>query len=258
MLLEDKVALITGGGSGIGAATAEAFAAQGARVLVVDVDAEAAMRTAAGIGGARAHVADAARPEDLEELYRFVEAEYGRLDILLNNHVWTEPGRVDQAGLEGFRRSLDVGVTSYFHSTQLALRLMLPRRAGAIVNTASVCGLAGDYSIAAYNVLKAGVVNLSRSVALDYARSGIRCNCVCPGPTATRPYEEMRVADPDLWQRTCDAVPMGRLAEPSEIADAVVVLASDLARFVTGAALVVDGGLSAWSGLPPVGPRLSA
>jgi meso-butanediol dehydrogenase/(S,S)-butanediol dehydrogenase/diacetyl reductase len=257
-VLDGRVALVTGGGSGIGAATARAFAAHGARVVVVDVDADAATGSAASIGGATAYVADASLPEDLEGLFRFVETEYGRLDILHNNHVWTEPGRVDEGTLDGFRRSLDVGLTSYFHSTQLALRLMLPRRSGAIVNTASVCGLAGDYSIAAYNVLKAGVVNLSRSIALDYATSGIRCNCVCPGPTATPPYEAMRIADPELWQRTCDAVPMGRLADPSEVADAVVFLASDMARFVTGTALVVDGGLSAWSGLPPVRPRLSA
>jgi meso-butanediol dehydrogenase / (S,S)-butanediol dehydrogenase / diacetyl reductase len=256
-VLDGRVALVTGGGSGIGAATARAFAAHGARVVVVDVDAEAATACAASIGGT-AYVADASRPEDLEALYAFVEAEHGRLDVLHNNHVWTEPGRVDEASLDGFRRSLDVGLTSYFHATQLALGLMLPQRSGAIVNTASVCGLAGDYSITAYNVLKAGVVNLSRSIALDYATSGIRCNCVCPGPTATPPYEAMRIADPELWQRTCDAVPMGRLAEPSEVADAVVFLASDMARFVTGTALVVDGGLSAWSGLPPVGPRLSA
>jgi meso-butanediol dehydrogenase/(S,S)-butanediol dehydrogenase/diacetyl reductase len=257
VLLEDRVAVVTGGGSGIGAATAAAFARHGAHVVVVDLDGDAAAASESAIraagGDARAYVADASRPEDLEELYGYVGREFGRLDVLHNNHVWSEKGGVGEVSLDGFRRSLDVGVTSYFHSSKLALRLMLPRRAGAIVNTASVCGLAGDYSIAAYNVLKAGVVNLSRSIALDYAQSGIRCNCVCPGPTATRPYEEMRVQDPDMWQRTCDAVPMGRLAEPAEIADAVLFLASDMARFVTGTALVVDGGLSAWSGLPALG-----
>ncbi len=256
-MLTDKVAVVTGGGSGIGAATAAAFAQHGARVVIVDLDADAAAASEASIratgGDARAYAADASRPEDLEELYRYVDAEFGRLDVLHNNHVWSAKGAVGEVSLDGFRRSLDVGVTSYFYSCTLALPLMLRRRAGAIVNTASVCGLAGDYSIAAYNVLKAGVVNLSRSIALDHARSGIRCNSVCPGPTATRPYEVMRTQDPDMWQRTCDAVPMGRLAEPSEIADAVLFLASDLARFVTGTALVVDGGLSAWSGLPALG-----
>jgi meso-butanediol dehydrogenase/(S,S)-butanediol dehydrogenase/diacetyl reductase len=167
--------------------------------------------------------------------------------------MWAENGPLAEISLDGFRRSLEVGVTSYFYSTQLALRLMLPNQRGAIVNTASICGLAGDYAVGAYNVLKAGVVNLSRATALDYAKQGIRCNAVCPGPTYTKPYQELEQTHPELVQQTRDVVPMGRLAEPAEIADAVVFLASDLARFVTGTTLVVDGGLSAWTGLPPVG-----
>ena len=200
-----------------------------------------------------ARVADASLPEDLEALYAFVEEEFGRLDVLHNNHVWAENGLLAEISLEGFRRSLEVGVTSYFYSTKLALPLMLREQRGSIVNTASVCGLAGDFSIGAYNVLKAGVVNLSRATALDYAKQGIRCNAICPGPTATRPYAEVLKTNPELLSQTVAAVPMGRFADPAEIADCVVFLASDMARFVTGHALVVDGGLMAWSGLPPVG-----
>jgi meso-butanediol dehydrogenase/(S,S)-butanediol dehydrogenase/diacetyl reductase len=257
MLLEDKVAIVTGGGAGIGAAAARAFAAHGARVVVVDVNADAASGTESAIRAAghdaRAHVADAADTDELDGLYARVEAEFGRLDIVHHNHVWAENGELADVSLEGFRRSLEVGLTSYFASTQRAVKAMLPRRSGAIVNTASICGLAGDYSVGAYNVLKAGVVNLSRATALDYADRGIRCNAVCPGPTLTRPYEELRESHPEFYERTCAVVPMGRLADPAEIADAVVFLASDLARFVTGTTLVVDGGLSAWTGLPPAG-----
>ena len=249
--------MVTGAGSGIGRATATAFAAHGARVVVVDLDAEGAQATEESIraegGEAFARTADASLPEDLEALYSYVEQDFGTLDVLHNNHMWAENGQLAEISLDGFRRSLEVGVTSYFYSTQLALRLMLPRRRGAIVNTASICGLAGDYSVGAYNVLKAGVVNLSRATALDYAKQGIRCNAVCPGPTSTKPYQELNETHPELVQQTRDVVPMGRLAEPEEIADAVVFLASDLARFVTGTTLVVDGGLSAWTGLPPVG-----
>ena len=157
------------------------------------------------------------------------------------------------SSLDGFRRSLDVGVTSYFYSAKLALPLMLRRSAGAIVNTASVCGLAGDYSIAAYNVLKAGVVNLTRSIALDYARAGSGATACARGRPRHDRTTSCASPIPTSGSATCDVIPMGRLAEPAEIADAVVFLASDLARFVTGTALVVDGGLSAWTGLPPAG-----
>ncbi len=257
MLLKDRVAVVTGAGSGIGAATAVAFARHGARLVAVDIDGDSAAETEATIraagGEATARVADASVPDDLEALYAYVEQEFGRLDVLHNNHVWAENGQLAEISLDGFRRSLEVGVTSYFYSTKLALPLMLRQQRGSIVNTASVCGLAGDYALSAYNVLKAGVVNLSRATALDYAKHGIRCNAICPGPTATRPYAEVLEKSPELLEQTCAAVPMGRFADPAEIADCVVFLASDLARFVTGHALVVDGGLTAWTGLPPVG-----
>lgn len=254
MLLEDKVAVVTGGGAGIGAATATAFARHGAHVVIVDVDGDAATTTESAIradgGDARRHVADCSHPEDLEALYDWVAAEFGRLDVVHNNHVWAANGLIADVSLDDFRRSLEVGVTSFFYSTKLALRVMLPRQRGAIVNTASVCGLAGDFGISAYNVLKAGVVNLTRATALDYADQGIRCNAVCPGPTLTKPYVELRDNNPAAFARTVSVVPMGRFAEPSEIADGVVFLASDLSRFVTGTTLVIDGGLSAWTGLP--------
>jgi meso-butanediol dehydrogenase/(S,S)-butanediol dehydrogenase/diacetyl reductase len=256
MLLEDKVALITGGGAGIGAATARTFVEHGARVVVADHDAVAAEATEAELrsagGDVRARVVDAAEPDELESLFDFVESEYGRLDVLHNNHMWAENGALADISLEGFRRSLDVGVTSYFYATKLAIRLMVPQGSGAIVNTASVCGLQGDYGLSAYNVMKAGVVNLSRATALDYARHGIRCNAVCPGPTLTKAYADLRAEKPEVFGRTADAVPMRRFAQPSEIADAIVFLASDMASFVTGATLVVDGGLTAWTGLPPL------
>lgn len=259
LLLRGKVAVVTGAGSGIGAASASAFARNGAHVIAVDIDADAVGESVAAIravgGEAMARVADAGLPEDVEALYVFVEREFGRLDVVHNNHVWAESGVLGEISLEGFRRSLDVGLTSYFYSTKLALPLMLRQRGGSIINTASVCGLAGDYAIGAYNVLKAGVVNLSRATALDYAKFGIRCNAICPGPTATRAYAEALKERPELFEKTCAAVPMGRFAEPAEIADAVLFLASEMARFVTGHALVVDGGLTAWSGLPPL-PQL--
>jgi meso-butanediol dehydrogenase/(S,S)-butanediol dehydrogenase/diacetyl reductase len=256
MLLQDKVALITGGGAGIGAATAKAFTEHGARVIIADSDADAAAATESEIraagGDVRSRVVDASSPDELDALFDFVDAEFGRLDVLHNNHMWAEGGRLDEISLEGFRRSLDVGLTAYFYATKLATRLMVPRGSGAIVNTASVCGLQADYGLSAYNVMKAGVINLSRATALDFALSGIRCNAVCPGPTLTKPYAELREREPDRYGRTAAAVPMRRFGETSEVADVIVFLASDMASFVTGTTLVVDGGLTAWTGLPPL------
>jgi meso-butanediol dehydrogenase/(S,S)-butanediol dehydrogenase/diacetyl reductase len=254
-LLDGRVALVTGAGSGIGAATAHAFAANGARLIVVDIDAEAAAATSSSIaaagGVAVAHGADAAAPEEIERVLANVDQHFGRLDVLHNNHVWFENGDVEHVSLDGFRRSLDVGLTSYMFTIKTAMPMLL-RNGGSIINTSSVCGLGGDYGLTAYDTLKAGVIGLTRSVAVDYASRGVRCNAICPGPTLTPPYRMMQEQRPELLAATRTAVPMGRFAEPSEIAGTAVFLASDLASYVTGTTLVVDGGLSAWTALPPV------
>ena len=127
---------------------------------------------------------------------------------------------------------------------------MLPQRKGAIVNTASVSGLAGDYTLGAYNAVKAGVVNITRVTGIEYARKGIRCNAVCPGPIGTPPLLALDKSRPQTLARIREAIPMGRLGEPQEIANVVLFLASDEASFVTGAFFVADGGLWAHSGMP--------
>jgi meso-butanediol dehydrogenase/(S,S)-butanediol dehydrogenase/diacetyl reductase len=257
MRLQDKVALITGSASGIGRATAEAFAREGAKVVIVDINAEGASMVADGIkqagGTAEFQHVDASRPEDLERAFSFTLNTFGRLDILHNNHVWFESGRIGDLTLEGFRRSLDVSLTAYWYATKLALGPMLAQGKGSIINTASVSGVAADYGIGAYNVLKAGVVNLSRITGIEYARKGIRCNAVCPGPIATPPIGQLREHAPEIWRDIRDAIPMGRYGKPEEIAAAVLFLASDEAGFITGSALVADGGLWAHSGMPPIG-----
>lgn len=257
MRLDDKVAVITGGGSGIGAATARAFTREGARVVIADIDEKAGDAVAREIRDAGGTIdfrlADAADPADLEQLIAFATSTHGRLDVLHNNHVSFEPGRIGDLTLDGFRRSLDVGLTSYWYATKLALVPMLAQGRGSIVNTASVSGLAGDYGLGAYNVLKAGVVNLSRVTGIEYARRGIRCNAVCPGPIATPPIDRLHDASPEIWSDIRDAIPMGRYGRAEEIADVVLFLASDEAAFVTGTHIVADGGLFAHSGMPPIG-----
>lgn len=257
MRLDGKVAVITGGGSGIGAATARAFTREGARVVIADIDEKAGDAVAREIRDAGGTIdfrlADAADPADLEQLIAFATSTHGRLDVLHNNHVSFEPGRIGDLTLDGFRRSLDVGLTSYWYATKLALVPMLAQGRGSIVNTASVSGLAGDYGLGAYNVLKAGVVNLSRVTGIEYARRGIRCNAVCPGPIATPPIDRLHDASPEIWSDIRDAIPMGRYGRAEEIADVVLFLASDEAAFVTGTHIVADGGLFAHSGMPPIG-----
>jgi meso-butanediol dehydrogenase/(S,S)-butanediol dehydrogenase/diacetyl reductase len=257
MRLQDKVAIITGGASGIGEATARRFANEGARVVLVDINAEAGETVAKDIRESGGVVdfrhADASIPEDLEGIVDFAVTTHGHLDILHNNHVWFEAGRVGDLTLVGFRRSLDVSLVAYWYAIKLALKPMLAQGSGAIVNTASVSGLAGDYGLGAYNVLKAGVVNLTRVTGIEYARKGIRCNAVCPGPIGTPPIGQLKEHLPHIYDDIQEAIPMGRYGKPEEIAAAVLFLASDEAAFITGTHLVADGGLWAHSGMPPIG-----
>lgn len=257
MRLDGRTALITGGGSGIGAATARAFAREGARVVIADIDEKAGDAVATEIRDAGGTIdfrlADASDPRALEGLVDFAVTTHGGLDVLHNNHVSFEAGRIGDLTLDGFRRSLDVGLTSYWYAIKLALVPMLAAGRGSIVNTASVSGLAGDYGLGAYNVLKAGVVNLSRVTGIEYARTGIRCNAVCPGPIGTPPIDRLHEAAPRIWDDIRDAIPMGRYGRAEEIANVVLFLASDESSFITGSHIVADGGLWAHSGMPPIG-----
>ena len=254
MRLKDKVALITGAGSGIGEATAKTFAREGARVVIADLNDDGGKRVANEIhkagGQAEFHHADVGSPAEIEKMIKFAVDHFGQLDILHNNAIFTTVGHVGEITMEGWQKTMDVGLTAYWYATKCAIEVMLPRRSGAIVNTASVSGLAGDYTLGAYNAVKHGVVGLTKSTAIEYARKGIRCNAVCPGPIGTPPLLRMEDSRPDIVGRVREAIPMGRLGEPQEIANVVLFLASDEASFVTGSFYVADGGLWAHSGMP--------
>jgi meso-butanediol dehydrogenase/(S,S)-butanediol dehydrogenase/diacetyl reductase len=157
--------------------------------------------------------------------------------------------------LDQWRRAMDGGLNSYWYASKLAVAVMLGQGGGTIVNTASVSGLAADHGLGAYNTAKAGVVNLTRAFAIDYARAGIRCNAVCPGPILTPPIARGKATRPDVHERIAEAIPMGRFGEAQEIANVVLFLASDEASFVTGAYVVADGGLWAFSGMPSLTGR---
>jgi meso-butanediol dehydrogenase/(S,S)-butanediol dehydrogenase/diacetyl reductase len=254
MKLKDRVALISGAGSGIGEATAKRLAGEGAAVVVADLNEEGANRVVAEIraagGTAEAHRANIGVPADVENMIKFATTKFGRLDILHNNAIRLYTGRVGEMTLDQFRKSVEVGLTAYFYSTRCALGVMVPQRKGVIVNTGSVSGIAADYGLGAYNAIKAGVINLTRATAIEYARKGIRCNAVCPGVILTPPIRKSMDSSPGYAKATRETIPMGRCGEPSEIANVVLFLVSDDSSYVNGTTIVADGGLLAHTGFP--------
>jgi NAD(P)-dependent dehydrogenase (short-subunit alcohol dehydrogenase family) len=236
-----KVALVTGGGAGIGRATGLAFAAAGAALVVLDRDGTAAEETARLAGEAAAVAGDVTRSEDLERAVTVARERWGGLDWAVNNagitlHRKLRAHEIDDAE---WRRVIDVNLTGVFLGMRAEIPALLERGGGAIVNLSSVAGLVGSSAAdAAYSASKHGIIGLTKTAALDYATAGIRVNAICPGPVNTS-----MVADAahmgDFFTR---ASPMERIAEPEEIAAAAVWLCSEAASFVTGVALPVDGG----------------
>jgi len=241
--------LVTGAASGIGRATALGFAQRGGSVVVADYSGTRARAvaeeiTAAG-GKAEAIKANVNVVNDLQAAVDLACSKFGRLDFLHNNAYSYPKGiagsDIAEVADQTWQHHLDVGITAVMRGTRAALAVMVKQKSGAIVNTASISGVLADYRNAPYNAVKAAVINFTRVVAIEYARDGIRCNCVCPGVTSTPPIQTM-LGRPDARKATEESIPIGRLGRPEEIANVVLFLASDLASFVTGAAVVADGG----------------
>ena len=253
--LDGQVAIVTAGGSGIGAASAVRFAQEGAAVIVADLsgkraEAVTAQITAAG-GKATMIKMDVADPDGIQATIQLALDTYGRLDVMFNNAGLGELARLEDTSLEGWNRTLAVTLTGTFLGMKYCLPIMREQAKGAIVNTASVSGIGGDYGMSAYNAAKAGVINLSRSAAIENAQYNIRVNCVCPGAINTRAAQLLGGDRADEFRRLQgEAHPLGRMGEPEEIANTVLFLASDEASFITGQALAVDGGVTAHTGLP--------
>lgn len=260
MRLQGKRALITGGGTGIGRATAERFAREGARVVVSGrrrAELDETVRLCEKAGGAAAAVTgDVARPEDAERMVRETVAAFGGIEVLVNNAgILVRNATVTSVSIEDWRRVIDVDLHGVFLVSRFALLEMVPAgRGGAIVHVSSVAGIVGDPKLAPYNAAKGGVNLLTKNMALDFAPHRIRVNAVCPGRVAT-PMPKSRLQPGDDWEAILAQwgknIPLGRVGQPEDIAASILFLASDEASWITGTTLVIDGG--ATISHPPIG-----
>lgn len=249
-----KVVVVTGGGSGIGAATAHRFAADGATVVVTGRSRDKLEKTVADApaGAAiEARVADTSDEQAITALVDDVARDHGRLDTLVNNAAIARPGTVEAIDAPTWREVMEVDVDGVFFASKAALS-HLRVTGGSIVNVGSVSGLGGDWGMAAYNAAKGAVVNLTNAMALDHGREGVRVNAVHPSLTATDMSAGIR-SDEQTLAAFRNRIPMERPAEPAEVGDVIAFLASHDARFVNGAHVPVDGGLGASNGQPRLG-----
>jgi NAD(P)-dependent dehydrogenase (short-subunit alcohol dehydrogenase family) len=244
--LVGRTAVITGGGSGIGLATARRFAAEGARVVVADID-EGSGRAAAEETGGLFVATDVTDPDQVEALFRAAQDTYGSVDIAFNNAGISPPDddSILTTGLDAWRRVQEVNLTSVYLCCKAALPYMRAQGKGSIINTASFVAVMGAAtSQISYTASKGGVLAMTRELGVQFAREGIRVNALCPGPVDTPLLRELFAKDPERAARRLVHIPLGRFATADEIAAAVAFLASDDAGFITAAEFLVDGGIS--------------
>lgn len=246
---ENKVAVVTGGAGGIGEATVRRLVSEGAKVAIADVtDATELAVEISETGGSVIYVpVDLTDIEQIGMLFDEVERQFGPVEVLINNAGYLRHASALEVSWDEWHRTFSVNVDAVLATAKRALPSMIEAGRGAIVNTASVGGLFGVPGLNAYNASKGAVVNLTRNLAVDYRRQGVRINCVCPGWVPTGFNDPMLVgfSDDELQAMVEAGVPAGRQADPSEIASAIAFLASEDASYVSGEALVVDGGMTA-------------
>jgi dihydroanticapsin dehydrogenase len=245
-----KGVIVTGGASGIGKATAERFLEEGAKVAILDVsrkNAEAALKELKKKGFTPLILTgDVTKSSDVKKMVSTAKAKLGRIDVLFNNAGILVEGTVEDVTEKDWDRIMAVNVKGVFLMSKEVVPIMLRQKKGAIINNASCSGLVGDRNAVAYNTSKGAVVLMTKCMALDYAKKNIRVNCVCPGEIDTPMFRQearaRKMPVEEYRKELCEYHPIGRLGVPSEVANAVLFLASDQASFITGAAFSVDGG----------------
>lgn len=250
MRFKGKRVIVTGGGSGIGKATAEAFLGEGAKVAIFDISEKGGKKVIDELKkkgyDPLLFVGDVSKSADVKRMVKGAVAKLGGIDVLFNNAGILVEGTVEKVSEEDWDRIMSVNVKGVFLMSKEIVPIMLKQKKGAIVNNASCSGLVGDRNAIAYNTSKGAVVLMTKCLALDYALKNIRCNCVCPGEIETPMFQqEARARNMPLDEyrkELCGYHPIGRLGVPNEVANAVLFLASEDASFITGAAFSVDGG----------------
>jgi 2-hydroxycyclohexanecarboxyl-CoA dehydrogenase len=243
MGLEGKIAIVTGAGQGIGRGIATKLAAEGATVVVTDINEDTAKETAATIGGIGIRT-DVTSRESVEAMVEQVMRQFGRIDVLVNNAGWDKSGPFVDSDPADWDRIIAINLYGVLHTSKAVLPIMAAQGAGSVVNLASDAGRVGSSGEAVYSAAKGGVIAFTKATAREMARHQVNANCVCPGPTDTALFASVGGDNPKLREALTKAIPFRRLAQPEDLANVVAFLASDEAAYVTGQTVSVSGGLT--------------
>ncbi len=243
--LDDKVAIVTGAGRGIGRGIVEKLAAEGARVVVSDIDEGSARETARAIGGESVGLrADVTSKESVEAMVKEVMDRFGRVDVLVNNAGWDKVGPFLKSDEPDWEKVIAINLYGTLHCCKAVLPVMVDQGYGKVVNIGSDAGRVGSSGEAVYSAAKGGIIAFTKTLAREMARYKINVNCVCPGPADTPLFAEIGEENPKLREALQKAIPFRRLARPEDVANAVAFLVSDEAEYITGQTLSVSGGLT--------------